>query len=187
VLLRRALAIDEETHGNDHPLITASLNRLGLLYFEEDRFGEAEPLYRRALAIDERSAGPEDEKIAIRLNNLAGLLEMTDRLVEAETLHIRALAIRERTLGERHPETGSSRNNLGLVYLRQKDYKKAEPLFRKAVTMQKTPWATNIPARQFICTISPIYISANSDTRRLSRSIFALSRYVRGAMVQSTT
>ena len=55
--MRRALAINEASYGNDHPDVATCLNNLATLLQDTNRPGEAEPLMRRALAIDEASYG----------------------------------------------------------------------------------------------------------------------------------
>ena len=54
-LMRRALDIDEQAYGPDHPDVAIDLNNLAQLLQDTNRLGEAEPLMRRALAIDEKS------------------------------------------------------------------------------------------------------------------------------------
>ena len=49
--MRRALAIDEASHGDAHPDVAAALNNLAQLLRATNRLGEAEPPMRRALAI----------------------------------------------------------------------------------------------------------------------------------------
>jgi tetratricopeptide (TPR) repeat protein len=63
-LLRRALAIDEQSYGPEHPNVARDLNNLALLLQDTNRLEEAEPLLRRALAINERSLGPEHPNVA---------------------------------------------------------------------------------------------------------------------------
>jgi hypothetical protein len=57
-LSARALAIDEENFGPDHPNVVIRLNNLAMLLRDTNRLAEAEPLFRRALAIDEESFRP---------------------------------------------------------------------------------------------------------------------------------
>ena len=105
-LMRRALTIDEQSHGPNHPEVATDLNNLAGLLQATNRLAEAEPMYRRALAIDERSYGPNHPDVAIDLSNLAQLLQDTNRLPEAEPLMRRALEIATnftRATGHRHP------------------------------------------------------------------------------------
>ncbi len=53
-LMRRALAIDEQSYGAEHPDVARDLNNLAQLLQATNRLAEAEPLMRRALAIDEQ-------------------------------------------------------------------------------------------------------------------------------------
>ena len=64
--MRRALAIDEQSYGPEHPDVARDLNNLAQLLQATNRLAEAEPLMRRALAIDEQSYGPEHPDVASR-------------------------------------------------------------------------------------------------------------------------
>jgi len=105
-LMHRALAIDEQSFGDQHPNVAIRLNNLAQLLQASNRLAEAEPLMRRALAIDQQSFGDQHPKVAIRLNNLATLLQATNRLAEAEPLMRRMAGIFlnfTRQTGHEHP------------------------------------------------------------------------------------
>lgn len=114
-LMRRALKIDEDSFGPNHPSVATALNNLAELLRETNRLDEAVPLYNRALKIDEDSFGKDHPNVARDLNNLALLLAATNRLSEAEPLMRRALKICEDSLGPDHPSTITARNNLRLL------------------------------------------------------------------------
>jgi len=50
--------------GDEDTRLATSLNNLALLYSEQDRYAEAEPLARRALEIWEKALGPEHPNVA---------------------------------------------------------------------------------------------------------------------------
>jgi hypothetical protein len=50
-LMRRALAIDEQSYGPQHPLVATGLNNLAGLLQATNRLAEAEPLMRRMVEI----------------------------------------------------------------------------------------------------------------------------------------
>ncbi|MFN6338073.1 MAG: tetratricopeptide repeat protein [Cyanobacteriota bacterium] len=110
--MRRGLANEQGSYGNDHLRVVIDLNNLAQLLQATNRLAEAEPLMRRALAIDEASYGNDHPKVAIDLNNLAQLLKATNRLAEAEALMRRSveILIAFSQQGFRHPnlETGLS-------------------------------------------------------------------------------
>jgi tetratricopeptide (TPR) repeat protein len=131
--MRRALAIDEQSFGPDHPDVATDLNNLAQLLQATHRLAEAEPLMRRALAIDEQSFGPDHPDVARDLNNLAQLLKATNRLAEAEPLMLRALAIDEQSFGPDHPDVARGLNNLAQLLQATHRLAEAEPLMRRMV------------------------------------------------------
>jgi len=143
--LRRALAIDEASHGPDHPNVAIHLNNLAQFLKATNRLAEAEPLMRRALAIDEASHGPDHSDVAIRLNNLAALLKDTNRLVEAEPLMRRALAIGEASHGPNHPNVAVHLNNLAQLLQATNRFAEAEPLMRRALAIDEKSYGPDHP------------------------------------------
>jgi tetratricopeptide (TPR) repeat protein len=76
---------------------------LAMLYHNQGRYAEAEPLYQRALHIYEQALGPEDLNTALTLHILAVLYRDQGKYAEAEPLYQRALHIRDQVLGPEHP------------------------------------------------------------------------------------
>ena len=86
------------------PTTLSSLHSLALLYKDQGRCAEAEPLCRRALDARERVLGKEHPDTLSTLNNLAQLYSAQGRHSEAEPLFRRVLEVRERVLGKEHPK-----------------------------------------------------------------------------------
>lgn len=127
-LMRRALSIDEQAYGPDHPEVAIDLNNLAGLLQDTNRLSEAEPLMRRALSIDDQSFGPDHPDVAIRLNNLAMLLQNTNRLSEAELPSRKSLEILvafEKVTGHEHPRRMKFQANYRLL-LKELDLTEAE-------------------------------------------------------------
>lgn len=114
-LIRRALEIDENSFGPDHPDVASDLNNLAQLLQHTNRIAEAEPLMRRALDIDENSFGPNHPNVARDLNNLATLLKDTNRLAEVEPVLHRAVKIFAASLGHDHPNVKTVANNYRIL------------------------------------------------------------------------
>ncbi|MFN6303662.1 MAG: tetratricopeptide repeat protein [Planctomycetota bacterium] len=144
-LMRRALAVDEQSYGSDHPNVAIHLNNLAALLQATNRMSEAEPLMRRALAIDEQSYGPEHPQFAIHLNDLAQLLQDTNRLSEAEPLMRRALAIDEQSYGPEHPNVARNLNNLAALLQYTNRLSEAEPLMARVVTIFENSYGKEHP------------------------------------------
>ncbi|HEX7184846.1 MAG TPA: tetratricopeptide repeat protein, partial [Thermoanaerobaculia bacterium] len=147
-LMRRSLAIVEDSFGAEHPRIAVYVNNLAQLLQATNRRAEAEPLMRRALAIDEAAFGTEHPNVAIRLNNLAALLQATNRLAEAEPLMRRALAIDEASFGAEHPKVAIRLNNLAQLLQATNRRAEAEPLMRRAVEIFKKSLGPDHPYSQ---------------------------------------
>jgi tetratricopeptide (TPR) repeat protein len=144
-LWRRALAIDEKSHGPDHPNVAIRLNNLAQLLQATSRHAEAEPLMRRVLAIDEKRFGPDDREIATDLNNLALLLQDTNRLAEAEPLMRRALAIDEKNYGPDDPNLSIRLNNVAGLLQDTNRLAEAEPLMRRALAIDEKSFGVDHP------------------------------------------
>ncbi|MBX7212116.1 MAG: tetratricopeptide repeat protein [Verrucomicrobiaceae bacterium] len=144
-LMRRALAIDEQRLGSDHPEIAGHLNNLGCLLRATSRIDEAEPLLRRALAIDEQEFGSEHPNVAIDLNSLAQALQESNRLGEAEPLFRRALAIDENSFGVDSPNVAIRLNNLAVLLKDSNRLEEAEPLLRRALANLEQRLGPNHP------------------------------------------
>ena len=65
-----------------------------MLYRDQGRYSEAEPLYGRSLEILEKALGPAHPDVATNVNKIAVLYSDLGRYGEAESLHDRAIAIR---------------------------------------------------------------------------------------------
>jgi len=136
-LYQRALKIDEDLLGPDHPDVATSLNNLAELYRVLGRFAEAEPLYLRALMISEEALGQDHPYVAIWLNNLALLYDSQGRYEEAEPLYLRALKITEKALGPDHSKVATRLNNLAALYDSLGRYEEAEPMYKRALEINE--------------------------------------------------
>jgi tetratricopeptide (TPR) repeat protein len=122
-----------------------SLNNLGLLYQNQGRYADAEPLYKRALAIREKAVGPDHSDVALSLNNLASLYVVQGRYADAEPLFKRSLAINEKALGADHPNVAASLNNLAELYRAQGRYADAEPLYKRTISQNSANKSVALP------------------------------------------
>jgi len=134
-LYLRSLMIGENTFGQNHPLVAASLNNLAELYRKQGKYEQAEPFYQRSLAIWERAFGQNHPNVATSLNNLSLLYEVQGKYKESESLKKRSLATREKALGQDHPDVAASLNNLAELYRKQGKYEQAEPFYKRSLTI----------------------------------------------------
>lgn len=102
---RRAIDIKARHLGPLHVVVARSLNNLARLYYQLNRFQEAEPLTKKCVEIYEKLLGSDHPDYATALHNLGTLYHIQVRLKDAEPLYRQALNIRQKTLGPDHPET----------------------------------------------------------------------------------
>jgi hypothetical protein len=75
--MRRALTIDEDSFGADHPRLAIRLHNLALLLQAANRPAEAEPMIRKAVEIFQASLGSEDPRTLNAKESLGSILVET--------------------------------------------------------------------------------------------------------------
>jgi tetratricopeptide (TPR) repeat protein len=121
----------------DSPELADSLGSLGILYFKQGRYLEAEPLLQKAFLLTQELLDLDHPKVAASLNNLAVLYGSQGRYSEAESLYVRSLEIHERQLGADHSDVATSLNNLAGLYKSQGRYMEAEPLYVRSLGIRE--------------------------------------------------
>ena len=132
-LYLRAVHIEEQLWGPQHPLVASALHHLANLSYDQGKYEQAEALYLRALHIREQILGPEHPDATTSLNNLGRLYWSQGKYKQAEPLFLQALHIREQVLEPQNTLMGASLNNLAILYTEQGRYEQAEPLFERAL------------------------------------------------------
>jgi len=105
--------------------------RLGILYADQSKLGEAEKMYQRALQGYEKALGAEHTSTLATVNNLGLLYADQGKLGEAEKMYQRALQGYEKALGAEHMSTLVTVNNLGLLYADQGKLGEAENMYQR--------------------------------------------------------
>jgi tetratricopeptide (TPR) repeat protein len=96
--------------------LASALNTLALLFADQGRHAEAEPLYKRTIAIVEKALGPDHCNLGVTPSTLASLHQKQGHFAEAVPLAMRALAIAEKADGPDDPNVAVSVNNLASLY-----------------------------------------------------------------------
>jgi serine/threonine-protein kinase len=116
--LERALAIQEERLGHEHPDLASILGALGQVAQGQHRHDEAKAYFERAIAIREKALGPEHPFVAQSLISLANLYMAESKYADALPLVQRAIAITEASVGKTHPRLGYYLTALGICLIR---------------------------------------------------------------------
>jgi hypothetical protein len=84
-LIRRALAIDEQSFGPDHPKVAIRLKNLAQLLQATNRLAEAEPLMRRAVVVFFAALGtehPSSRTVAGNYGQILGAMGRTEEEIK---------------------------------------------------------------------------------------------------------
>ena len=99
-VLRRSLALVEQSEGADSLDVAKAANNLATLYSDTHQYAKAEQEMARALPIYEKHLGPDHPMVALVLANLFTILSQQHRVAEGEPYLRRALAIGENISAE---------------------------------------------------------------------------------------
>jgi CHAT domain-containing protein/tetratricopeptide (TPR) repeat protein len=131
--------------GAGHANYAIALNKLGLVYLKQVKYGEAAGVFKRALAIREKALGASHPDVGQTLNNLAQVYFAQGKYSEAEQLCERALVVREKALGAGHTAVADTLNVLANVYRAQGKYSEAEGLYKRALAIREQALGTGHP------------------------------------------
>ena len=119
--------------GEEHPETLTNVLRLGMVYRQEGKYAEAEPLHITALEASQRVRGPEHADTLAAMAALAILYQEQGKYSEAEPLLTKALETSRRVLGPAHATTRSCAVSLAKLRLAQQKYPEAETLLRESL------------------------------------------------------
>ncbi|MCB9432947.1 MAG: ATP-binding protein [Ardenticatenaceae bacterium] len=142
---KRALAIDENTLGSDHPSVARDLNNLGGLLWQMGEYEPARPLLERALIISKKTLGSDHPQVAADYNNLGQLLQTIGEYKAALPFLERALIISEKALGLDHPQVAAGNNNLGQLLQDLGEYEAARPFLARALVISENALGSDHP------------------------------------------
>src|SRR5579884_715327 len=115
-LLQKELAVNKQLHGNMHPTVVTTMDRLAHLYRIQRDYAEAERLLLRVILMRTRMLGPAHPDTLLSLINLGHVYLAQGRREEAETIYQRALINCEAELGPEHPTTITTLDSLATLY-----------------------------------------------------------------------
>jgi tetratricopeptide (TPR) repeat protein len=87
----RALDGYEKAWGLDHISTLVTVNNLGILYADINKYKEAEEMYMRALDGKEKALGLDHTSTLGTVNNLGNLYAVINKYKEAEEMYTRTL------------------------------------------------------------------------------------------------
>lgn len=141
----KALAIDLETHGPDHPDVAAHLNNLGIAWDDKYEYDKAIGYYEKALACNLKIFGPEHPEVAKIWNNLGEGWRNKGEVDKAIEYMEKALDIDLKVLGPDHPQLAIYWNNLGDAWRSKGEVDKAIEYLGKALASDRKNFGDEHP------------------------------------------
>ncbi|NCR40005.1 MAG: tetratricopeptide repeat protein [Microcystis aeruginosa W13-11] len=144
---KKALTINREIFGKDHPYIASNLDNLGDIYKDQSRYQEAETKYLQALELRRNYfRGEYYPAIADSYTSLARLYQASRNFEKAKSYYDKALEIQTKLFDDDHTDIASSYNNLAILCQEQKQNEESEKLYKKALDIYKKFLNCNHPA-----------------------------------------
>ena len=129
----RAIAINRQTLGPNHPSVANNLNNLGNVLVALCDPRRAQICFEQALQISESFYGMDHPIVATISNSLGSVLKKLGDLEGARRQYQRALEIDLVSYGARHPLVALRLNNIGRVWYELGDVEKARMLYTEAL------------------------------------------------------
>jgi tetratricopeptide (TPR) repeat protein len=133
--LMRAMQLADTPDPPDPINRAMTLNGLGIVFKDTQRFEQAGQCYRHALTLLVQTFGPNDLELAPLYHNLAGLEHAQDRFTEGEPLARRALELRATHEGLETTGAAADLAVLGALLLGQQRYTEAERAFARSLAI----------------------------------------------------
>jgi tetratricopeptide (TPR) repeat protein len=142
---QKAITIQKQVLGKNHPNLAASYNNLSLIYQDMGQLPEALTYQQKAIAIVEQVLGKNHPDVATSYNNLSLIYQDMGQLPEALTYQQKAICIFEHVLGKNHPYVATSYNNVSSIYQAMGHLPEALTYQQKAIAIDEHILGNNHP------------------------------------------
>ncbi len=195
--LERAVELDRQVYGPDHPEIARGLNDLALVLRAMGRAEEAAQALSDSVRLYQKINGPGHPTVARGFHNLGrALLSQADLVGARESLE-KALWIKQKALGEHHPSVRPTAQVLGFAAFTMKDLAAARTSFETSWRISERHKGHNHPdtcldrhllgrmeedqgnldvAREHFAEIVKLYKETGADSAGLGRALASLGR-----------
>ena len=135
---QKALELQREAYGTEHPSVAATLNNLGAIQYMRGNWKEAVQYYEESLALHLKVHGQDHVDTAGSYHNLATATKHSGHYNKALELERTALAIRTRVLGPDHPDTAASHASLAHLSSELGELEGAQEQYEAALRIQES-------------------------------------------------
>ena len=147
---RKALEIERQALGNDHPDLAAAYNRLGLALHRNGQYDQALETYLEAWKIQIQTLGENHPDVATTYNNIGEAWRQKGDYDRAIEYYKKDLEISIDALGRNNPGVATSYNNLAYAYHGKGDDDQAIAYFEKALKIYRSTLGEDHPQTKTI-------------------------------------
>ena len=145
-LLEKALELEVERLGPNHPAIGAICTNLAGAYQAVGQYSEAIELYREALRIKRQQAPADAPSLAVTYGNIGTLYSVDGEYDEALAFHQEALSIWQKTKPPNREALARTYGNIASVYLHMEDSQRAKTFYIKSLELKRATLGDNDPS-----------------------------------------
>lgn len=149
-LFGRALSIQKDRLGPDHPDVSDTLYDLASTYLARGWYAGAEPMYVESLRIRESALGTRDSVVAGTLAQIGLIQAMTGRVAEADHSLLRALEIAKAELGPIDLRIARILNALAVLRVIQGRQEDADRLLERSLDVANRAVPARYPAVEWV-------------------------------------
>jgi tetratricopeptide (TPR) repeat protein len=131
--LEKAIALFEQSHGEDHVETAAALSEAGILYRAQGLHEDAQRCSRRALAIHGKEYGADSPEATRDLHNLASSHEESGDIEGAAALYERAMELKDRVVGGDQEELAEMQFSVAGLYIEWGNLSRARELMSMCI------------------------------------------------------
>jgi len=142
---QKALAIEEEVYGKDHPAVADSCIRIGEVLAYQGKEKQALEYYLQALNIKEKLDSKGHEEVAQLYNDIGRILFQQGRHEEAIKYYLKNLAICKKVFGKEHVKVADSSTEIGLALQLEGKNAKAFQYFQRALAIYEKSYGKEHP------------------------------------------
>jgi tetratricopeptide (TPR) repeat protein len=134
---RRALGIQREVLGEEHPSTLNSMHNLATSQSALGQLKEAVELLEKVLDARRRILGPDHPRTLFTMANLPGIYSSLSRFEKAEDTYLKVIEGFRRVRGPDHPETSIVMNNLAVFYTNRGRLEEAESWYQETLELRE--------------------------------------------------
>ena len=129
----KALQIQLQIYGEQHPSVATSYNNIGCVYSDQGDYNKALSYYEKALQIRLQVYGEQHPDVAVSYNNIGLVYSEQGDYDQALSYYEKALSIWSQINSEQHPDVAVNYSNIGSVYANRGNYNRALSYYEKAL------------------------------------------------------